>query len=99
MGNSSYSERGVGPGRTHTDYSCLAKPSGYAPHELAGSVREGDTKIMAFVDDLTAAGLSLPVTTVDRAVIGSKEMAIIAADGNTIRLRGQTIAYVLQARG
>src|SRR6476661_7748687 len=90
---------GTGTSRPHTDYACLGKPSGYAQNEVTGNVREGDTKLYAFVDDLVANGLSLPVTTNDKAVIGTKEFAIMGVDGNTIRIGGQTIAYVLQVRG
>lgn len=85
--------------RTSADKSCLGKSVAYQGHELVGTVVQGDQKVFAFVDDLNAAGLTLPVTTNDKVVVGTKELAIMAVDANTIRLRGETIAYILQARG
>ena len=88
-----------GTPRVASDYSCLGKPTGYAGNELVGGVVQGDVKVYVFVSDLAATAISLPVTTNDKVVIGTKEMAVMAVDSNTIRINGQTIAYILQARG
>ncbi len=88
-----------GAPRIAHDYDCLAKPTGYAGNELVGAVVQGDVKIYVFVSDLAATAITLPVTTNDKAVIAGKELAILAVDQNTIRINGQTIAYILQARG
>lgn len=90
---------GTPASRTHVDKSCLGKPAAYQGDEMIGTVVEGDQKVYAFVSDLDAAGLTLPVTTNDKVVLGGRELAIKAVDANTIRIGGETVAYILQVRG
>lgn len=85
--------------RTSADKSCAGKVLRNDTKVLAGTVTEGETGVFAFVSDLVAAGLSMPVTTNDKVVIGGMEKAITKVDANTIRLRGETIALILSAKG
>lgn len=91
--------RYTGTSQAYTDYSCLAKPVAYQPQEIIGNIVQGDQKIFAFADDIATSGIAMPITNNDRAVIGNKETSIKAIDGNTIRLGGVTIAYILQVKG
>src|SRR5690348_7538465 len=88
-----------GTPRIAHNYDCLAKPVGFPGNEFVGQVVEGEFKVVAFVSDLAATAISLPVTTNDKAVLNGKELAIASVDASTIRIHGETIAYILQARG
>lgn len=86
--------------RTSADYDCLGKPTEFTPDQLVGTVVDGDSKVFAFVDDLIAANIELPISTsTDRVVIEGREFSIVGVDAKTIRLRGQTIAFILHIRG
>lgn len=86
--------------RTSSDFDCLGKPTGYTPDELVGTVVQGDSKVYAFVDDLIAAGIALPLSTSkDRVVLEGGEKSIVGIDASTIRIKGQTVAFILQVRG
>ena len=91
---------GAPAARTSSDFNCLGKPTGYSPDQLVGTVVEGDSKVFAFVDDLIAAGIVLPLSaTKDRVVLEGRELSIVGVDGSTIRIKGQTVAFILQVRG
>lgn len=87
---------GSGTPRPHLDTTTRARVVGYAPHELVGTIVQGDRKVIALVDTLTDV---LPVTTNDKAVIRGKEVAIKAVDDNTRRIAGTLIALELQVGG
>lgn len=90
---------GVGTARTAVDTNCRGRVIGYAPQDLVGNLQQGDRKLIIFSDDLVANGLSLPVTTNDKAYVRGKELAIIAVDDSTRRVAGVLIAYELSVRG
>lgn len=76
-----------------------ARTVGYAPHELVGSIVQGDRKIIVYADDLLGVGFAAPITTADKIVVRGKELAVIAADDSTRRVDGVLIAYEIQVRG
>lgn len=90
---------GSGDSRTFVDYSARARVVGFEPHQLSGTIIEGDRKLIVFSDDLVTAGLTLPVRIADKAVVRGKEIAIIAVDDSTRRVSGELIAHEIQARG
>lgn len=91
---------GTGTSRPMFDAEARARVTGFAPQELVGTVVQGDRKAIVFVDDLIMAGLALPVTTNDKCVLSNgRELAIIAADGETRKIDNVLIAYELQVRG
>jgi hypothetical protein len=72
---------------------------GYEPHELVGTIQQGDRKAIIYADDLMGRGLALPITNADKLVVRGKELAIVAADDSTRRVEGVLIAIELQVRG
>ena len=73
--------------------------AGYQPHELIGSIIQGDRKVIALVADLVDRKFVLPLTVNDKVIVDGKELAIIAPDGNTRSVNGELVAYEIQARG
>lgn len=67
---------GSGPSRTHVDTSVRARVVGGQLKELVGDVVQRSRKMILLAADLVAAGFSLPITTADKIVVGSKELAI-----------------------
>ena len=91
---------GSGANRPRFDAENIAaRVAGYTPHELIGTIIQGDRKIIVLVDDLIQRQFALPVTTNDKVVVEGKELAIIAVDGSTRKVDDVLIAYELQARG
>lgn len=90
---------GVGPSRPFFDTEARARIIGYMPHELIGTIQQGDRKAIVFVPDLVDAGFALPVTANDKLVVRGRDLAIIALDDNTRRDEGELIALELQVRG
>ena len=90
---------GAGTNRPHFDYPCHAQVVGYQPHELIGSIVQGDRKAIVFAQDLIDAQFPLPVTVSDKLIVRGKELAIIAPDDSTRRVGGELVALELQVRG
>lgn len=91
---------GTGSSRPKFDTpGCAGRMVGYGPDQVVGTVQQGDRKIILLADDLNGAGLALPITVNDKAVVRGKELQIIAADDSTRRVAGVLIAYELQVRG
>lgn len=90
---------GAGPNRPFFEASVMARVVGYEPHELIGTIQQGDRKLIVLAEDLIDAQFALPVTTNDKAVVRGKELQIMAADDSTRRVGADLIAYELQARG
>jgi hypothetical protein len=91
---------GAGANRPRFDVEDVrAQVIGYQPHELVGTIVQGDRKVILYADDLVGAGFSQPITTNDKLVVRGRELAIIAADDSTRRVDGVLIAYELQCRG
>jgi hypothetical protein len=90
---------GAGTTRPRFDVEDLrARVTGYAPHELVGSIQQGDRKVIVLADDLLGRGIALPLTKGDRCVIRGQECAIEAVDSNSRRVGATLIAYELQVR-
>ncbi|MCA0032760.1 hypothetical protein [Mesorhizobium sp. B263B2A] len=90
---------GSGANRPRFDAPVLARVVGYQPHELVGTLVQGDRKLIVLVEDLIDAQFALPVVTGDKAVIRGVECNIEAADDSTRRIGTTLIAYELQVRG
>lgn len=91
---------GAGSNRPRFDVpNVRASVVGYAPHELIGSIVQGDRKIILYADDLNGVGWSGSITTADKIVVRGKELAVIAVDDSTRRVDGVLIAYEIQVRG
>lgn len=91
---------GSGPNRPRFDALARARVVGFEPKELIGGIVQGDRKAIVYADDLIDAGLALPVLTTDKCVLpNGKELAIVAADGDTRKVAGVLIAYELAVRG
>lgn len=88
---------GTGSPRPHTDVAGVqAKLRGYAPAELVGGIKQGDTEIILLAEDVAAL---VPLRKDDKIVIGTKEFNIEAVDDKTCRVGGTTVAVVVQVRG
>lgn len=87
---------GPASARTYVDTTVRARVVGYEPHELVGAIKQGDRKVVALVDALSAV---LPVTTADALVVRGKPLAIEAVDDSTRRVDGVLIALEIQVRG
>jgi hypothetical protein len=90
---------GTGTNRPFFDAEVRAVVTGYTPHELAGTIQQGDLKAIVLADDLIDAQFAIPITSNDKAVVRGKERAIIAPDDSTRRVGGILIAYELTVRG
>lgn len=87
---------GTGTPRPYTDTTTKARVMGFQPSQLVGPIVQGDRKVIALIDDLSAI---LPVTTNDKAVVGGKVLAIKAVDDNTRRVGGTLVALELVVGG
>src|SRR4051812_49040718 len=90
---------GIGPNRPPFDSPTRARVMGYQPHELVGTIQQGDRKAIVFVPDLVESGLALPVTINDKLVVRGRELSIMSSDDNTRRDDNELIALELQVRG
>ena len=90
---------GSGPNAPRFEVAVRARVTGYAPNELVGGIAQADRKAIVLHDDLVRAGLALPLTNADFAVVQGRQHAIKVPDGATRRVGNQTIAYELQLVG
>jgi len=97
---------GTGTNRPKIDRTALARVVGYSPQELAGTIQQGDRRLIVLADDVTMPTtdsppqtLTLPITSTDKIVLRGKELQIIAVDDSTRRVKGVLIALEIQARG
>ncbi|CAB4196058.1 hypothetical protein UFOVP1299_52 [uncultured Caudovirales phage] len=90
---------GVGANRPRMDYLARARVVGYQPHMVAGSVLQGDRKVIVLHSDLLAVEFAGPILASDKLLFRGKELAIIAVDDSTRRIGGVLVAYELQVRG
>lgn len=89
---------GAGTNRPRFDATVRARVVDYVPHELIGTVVQGDRKLIVLVEDMVAAQIPLDLRAGDKVVVRGKELNIQAADDNTRRIAGELIAYELQVR-
>lgn len=90
---------GTGASRTFAEYSLRAKVADYMPHELVGSIQQGDRNIIALAEDVFASQFPVPITNADEVVVRGKPMRIKSVDDSTRRIAGELIAYQIQAQG
>lgn len=89
---------GSGPTRPKFDAQCRGRATPYAVDELIGGIVQGDQRIIVLVADLVKNGLTMPITTNDKAVVIGRETAIIAPLARKAP-DGSLVAYELQCRG
>lgn len=87
---------GVAPSRVSHDTTTRARVMGYQPKDLVGAIVQGDRKVIALVDTLSAV---LPLKTSDKLVIRGLEVSIKAVDDNSRRIGGVLIALEITAAG
>jgi hypothetical protein len=87
---------GTGAARTFADTPTLARVMGYQPNEIVGSIVQGDRKVIALVDTLSAI---LPLNNDDKLVIRGREVLILGVDDETRRIQGTLVALEIQVRG
>jgi hypothetical protein len=90
---------GTGVGRPQADTATRARVTGYQESELVSTIQQGDRKVIMLVEDLVAAGFTVPVSPKDKLVIRDRTLSIVSVDDSTRRLQGELIAYEIQARG
>jgi hypothetical protein len=89
----------AGPNRASVDTPCRARLRGAAAGVLVGDVMQFNFLAIILVEDLVAGGFALPITTGDKLVFGTRELAINFPDNATRSVDGELIAYVLSAKG
>lgn len=89
----------AGPNRTFADTPCRARVRGAAAGALIGDVMTFDFLAVILVEDLVAGGFTLPITTGDKLIFGTRELAINFPDNATRAVGPDLIAYVLHAKG
>jgi hypothetical protein len=90
---------GSGPNRPRFDCSVIAAVVGYDEKDFVGSIVQGDRKVILLAEDLIEAQITLPIVSSDKIVVRGKELAIVAVDDNSRRVKGELVAYELQVRG
>ena len=80
-------------------HPCRARLRGAAAGVLVGDVMQFNFLAIILVEDLVAGGFALPITTGDKLVFGTRELAINFPDNATRSVDGELIAYVLSAKG
>jgi len=90
---------GASGSRTATDYAAKGYFRQYSAKEIVGTIAQGDLQLFAITADLVTAGLALPLTVADRAVLGGKERQVMSIGERKNNLTGTLIAYEAQVRG
>lgn len=90
---------GAGANRPRFDAPVRARVMDYVPHELIGSIVQGDRKLIVLAEDMVAAQIPLDLRagTNDKVVVRGRELTIKAVDDSTRRIRGELIAFEIQA--
>lgn len=74
-----------------------AVPRGYKATELLGGILLGDREFRVMAEDLAAFSPRLRIG--DKVVWNGRELNIQSVDAATVRVQGETIAYIITARG
>src|SRR5262245_41326063 len=83
---------GVGVGRVPHDTNVRARVTGYQERELVAGIQQGDRRIIVLLEDLEAAGFSLPVMPTDKVMLRGHMISILTVDDSTRRIQGELIA-------
>jgi hypothetical protein len=93
----------TGTGANQTPFDALHIPArvmGYTPDEIAGTIQQGDRKVIVLADALTAKQWPEPVKKGDRIILADgRTTTVESVDQDSKRVAGVLIAYVLQVRG
>lgn len=90
---------GTGDNRSWFDADVKARVTGYDPEALAGSMLQGDRRVVLMYEDVIAKQFPTPLSSGDWIIYDGRELAVVMPDGSTRRVQGVTIAYDLIARG
>lgn len=90
---------GSGVNRPFFDAPARAKVADYRIEELAGTIAQGDRKVILLAEDLGAAQWPQPIKVDDLVFIGGRPAQVKGVDDRTRRVGGVLIAYELQVRG
>lgn len=91
---------GAGAGKTRFDAEDVpARVAGYAPEEIAGSIQQGDQRVILDAAALEARQWPAPPRTGDRIIIGNQDTTVQFCDPNTRKIGQTIIAYECQCRG
>lgn len=89
---------GTGTTRPRYEVQANARIVDYDPQELAGTIQQGDRRVIVLAQDLIDGNL-WPVTPNDKVVVRNKELQIIGIDDSTRRVDTVPIAIEIQVRG
>ncbi len=90
---------GAGANRPYFDATVQARVTKFEPVEIAGTIVQGDRKLIVLAQDLIDAQFALPVRKGDKVVVRGVELNIAAADDSTRRVGTVLIALEIQATG
>lgn len=85
--------------RTATDAAVTAVVAANDQAQLAGSLQQGERRLIVLAEDLAAASWPEPPRKNDKVVVRGKELNIEAVDDNSRRIAGQLLAYELVVVG
>jgi hypothetical protein len=75
-----------------------ARVTMFAPDETAGGTQQGGRKVVLSAEDVGASALEAPEMG-DRLRWAGKTLAVMSVDGATMRVGGETVAYILRVSG
>ena len=90
---------GTGTARPRFDWTGRARVMSYKPDALAGTLQQGDAKVIVLAEDLIGEQFPVPPRKNDKCVVRGRELNIEAVDDNTRRVAGVIVAYEITARG
>lgn len=76
-----------------------AVPRGYEPSELTGGIQMGDREFRVMAEDLDAVIVSPTLRNGDKVFYNGRLLNIERVDASTVSVGGETIAYIVTARG
>ena len=89
--------RRIATGQAPVDLSCTAVVRDYRPHELVGSLDQGDRQVIITNDEIVAAAWPGPPRRNDRVVMDAGVFTVQAV--NTAQLGATIIRHTMTVRG
>jgi hypothetical protein len=89
---------GIRNGVTYIASNVRSFAIGYQPKEIAGTIVQGDQKILLLKADCDLASFPTPLKG-DKIVMAGRTLTVEAVDLNTRKVDQTVIAYEIQARG
>lgn len=92
---------GIGDARApiSPEATTLARPMGYQPKDLVGSITQGDRRVTVLVETNSLLAAMLPLSDDDKLVIRGVEVAIKSVDHDTRSIKGEIFGLDIQAAG